>query len=130
MISSIVRQKGYPMSSSYERTYRHSIEHPEDFWDKAARDVQWYKRYSRVLDDTNPPFYRWFPDAEINTCYNALDYHVMNGRADQPALIYDSPVTDTIETFTYSRLRDEVARFAGVADRFPGLGHKGVVGHP
>ena len=68
----------------------------------------------RVLDDTNPPFYRWFPDAELNTCANALDRHVADGRAEQPALIYDSPVTGSQRTYTYAELLDETARFAGV----------------
>ena len=67
----------------------------------------------KALDDTNPPYYRWFPDAELNTCANALDRHVANGRADQAALIYDSPVTDTQRTYTYAELLDETARFAG-----------------
>src|SRR6185295_11809847 len=62
-------------------------------------------------------FYRWFPGAQVNTCYNALDRHVEGGRADQLALIYDSPVTSTVRTFTYRQLRDEVARFAGVLVR-------------
>jgi propionyl-CoA synthetase len=61
-----------------------------------------------VLDDSNKPFYRWFTGGMVNTCYNALDYHVENGRGDQAALIYDSPVTDTIKTYTYRELRDEV----------------------
>jgi propionyl-CoA synthetase len=66
-----------------------------------------------VLDTSRPPFARWFPGGMVNTCHNALDRHVENGRADQPALIYDSPVTDTIKSFTYRELRDEVARCAG-----------------
>jgi propionyl-CoA synthetase len=67
-----------------------------------------------VLDDSNKPFYRWFAGGALNTCYNALDVHIENGRGDQPALIYDSPVTDTIKTYTYTELRDEVAKVAGV----------------
>ena len=67
-----------------------------------------------MLDGSRAPFYRWFPGGVVNSCYNALDRHVEQGRADQPALIYDSPVTGTIKTFTYRELRDEVARFAGV----------------
>jgi propionyl-CoA synthetase len=67
-----------------------------------------------VLDDSNPPFYRWFPDGELNTCANALDRHVEGGRAEQPALIYDSPVTGSRRTYTYRELLDETARFAGV----------------
>jgi propionyl-CoA synthetase len=66
-----------------------------------------------VLDDSNKPFYRWFVGGEINTCYNALDYHIENGRGGQDALIYDSPVTNTVQKFIYEELRDEVARFAG-----------------
>jgi propionyl-CoA synthetase len=66
-----------------------------------------------VIDDSRAPLYRWFAGGRMNTCYNALDRHVERGRADQPALIYDSPVTDTVATFTYRELRDAVARFAG-----------------
>lgn len=102
------------MAGKYEKTYRQSIEHAEEFWSEAASSIQWYRRYSRVLDDSNLPFYRWFPDGELNTCYNALDFHVTNGRANQEALIYDSPVTHTIRTFTYAELLDEVSRFAGI----------------
>jgi propionyl-CoA synthetase len=67
-----------------------------------------------VLNDSRPPFYRWFPGGLLNSCYNALDRHVETGRADQPALIYDSPVTGTVQTFTYRELLDQTARFAGV----------------
>ena len=102
------------MSNVYDDIYRRSIEDPEGFWGEAAEAIHWYKKWDKVLDDTNKPFYRWFPGGELNTCYNALDLHVENGRGDQPALIYDSPVTDTKKTFTYSELRDKVAKFAGV----------------
>src|SRR2546429_7413443 len=78
------------------------------------RSIHWYKRWDRVLDDSRAPFYRWFPGGVVNTCYNAIDWHVEHGRADQAALIYDSPVTGRIKTFTYRELCDEVARFAGV----------------
>ncbi|MCP4993075.1 MAG: propionyl-CoA synthetase [Gammaproteobacteria bacterium] len=97
----------------YEESYRRSMEDPEGFWADAAKDIDWYKPYDRVLDDSNKPFYRWFSGGELNTCYNALDRHVANGRGDQAALIYDSPVTDTQRTYSYSELTDEVARFAG-----------------
>ena len=102
------------MSDTYEKTYAQSLNEPEAFWAQAAEDVHWYKKWDTVLDDSRKPFYRWFTGGLTNSCYNALDQHVENGRADQTALIYDSPVTDTIETFTYRELRDEVARFAGV----------------
>jgi propionyl-CoA synthetase len=91
-----------------------SIEDPCAFWADAARAVTWIREPNRILDDTNPPFYRWFPDAELNTCANALDRHVAAGRGEQAALIYDSPVTDTKRTYTYRELLDETARFAGV----------------
>jgi propionyl-CoA synthetase len=99
---------------SYQEKYRQSIERPAEFWAEAAEAVHWYKKWDRVLDDSRPPFYRWFSGGVVNSCYNALDRHVENGRAEQAALIYDSPVTNTVESFTYRELRDEVARFAGV----------------
>jgi propionyl-CoA synthetase len=102
------------MSGKYEAVYRRSLEDPAGFWAEAANGIDWLKRWDRVLDDRNPPFYRWFPGARLNTCWNCLDRHVERGRGDQLALIYDSPVTQTIKRFTYRELRDEVARFAGV----------------
>ncbi|MBN2232651.1 MAG: propionyl-CoA synthetase [Deltaproteobacteria bacterium] len=98
----------------YAEMFRRSIEDPEGFWGEAGADIQWSKKWDKVLDDGNKPFYRWFVGGELNTCYNALDYHVENGRADQTALIYDSPVLGTVKKFTYRELLDEVARFAGV----------------
>ena len=102
------------MSDVYEKTYAQSLNEPDTFWAKAAENVHWYKKWDTVLDDSHKPFYRWFTGGLTNSCYNALDLHVENGRADQTALIYDSPVTETIKTYTYRELRDEVARFAGV----------------
>jgi propionyl-CoA synthetase len=101
------------MARDYEATYRRSLEDPEGFWAEAAGGIHWYRRWDRVLDDSNKPFYRWFSGGVLNTCYNMLDRHVEQGRGDQPALIYDSPVTETVKTFTYRELRQEVARFAG-----------------
>ncbi|HSW28581.1 MAG TPA: propionyl-CoA synthetase [Longimicrobiales bacterium] len=98
---------------SYMETYRRSQEDPEGFWGEAARAIDWDRPWDRVLDDSNPPFYRWFAGGELNTCHNALDRHVDGGRADQAALIYDSPVTHTKRAFTYRELRDAVALFAG-----------------
>jgi propionyl-CoA synthetase len=95
-------------------TYRRSLDHPEEFWAEAAEAIDWECRWDRVLDDTNPPFYRWFTGARLNVCWNALDRHVVAGRGERVALIYDSPVTDTVASFTYRELRDRVARFAGV----------------
>ena len=103
------------MSNAYEDAYRWSLQDPEGFWADAAKDVDWIRPWDKVLDDADKPFYRWFVGAECNTCYNAVDRHIVSGRGDQVALIYDSPVTgDTIKKYTYSELRDEVALFAGV----------------
>ena len=99
---------------AFQAAFDRSIRDPEGFWGEAAEAVHWYKKWDKVLDDSNKPFYRWFVGGVVNTCYNALDIHVENGHGDRPALIYDSPVTGTIQTFTYRELRDEVATFAGV----------------
>ncbi len=99
---------------SYENEYARSMEDPEGFWAEAAAEIDWYKPWDKVLDDSNKPFYRWFQGGELNTCYNAVDRHVEKGRADQAALIYDSPVTDSKRTVTYAELQEWVARFAGV----------------
>jgi len=88
----------------YKEIFTKSIEEPEAFWGKAAESIDWYKKWDKVLDDTNPPFYSWFAGGEMNTCYNAVDRHVEGGRADQVAIIYDSPVTNTIQKFTYREL--------------------------
>jgi propionyl-CoA synthetase len=101
----------------YEEAFRRSIDDPEGFWGEAAGAVDWYREPARILDDANPPFYRWFAGGELNTCHNALDRHVEGGRAEQPALVYDSPVTGTVRRFTYRELLDQVARFAGVLAR-------------
>ena len=101
------------MSNPYDEAWEQSIKDPEGFWGKAAEAIHWDKKWDQVLDASNPPFYRWFVGGKLNTCYNALDRHVEGGRAEQAALIYDSPVTDTIETYTYRELRDIVALFAG-----------------
>ena len=99
---------------AYAETHARSIANPEGFWGEAAEAIDWTTPPTRVLDGSDPPFYRWFPDGRLNTCYNALDRHVEAGRGDQLAVIYDSPVTDTVETYTYRAFRDLVARFAGV----------------
>ena len=100
--------------SRYDETYRASIDKPEAFWRDAATAIDWYRAPSRVLDDTTEPFYRWFPDGQLNTCHNALDRHVEAGHGERIALIYDSPVTQTKATYTYAQLLDQVSRFAGV----------------
>ena len=102
------------MTSRYDDVYARSLEDPEGFWAEAAEQVHWYRKWDRVFDDSRKPFYRWFTGGIVNTCYNAIDRHVEGDRADQLALVYDSPVTDRIRTFTYRDLLDKTARFAGV----------------
>ena len=102
------------MTASYDDIYARSLAEPEAFWAEAAEGIHWERRWDRVLDNSRAPFYRWFPGAVTNTCYNALDRHVEGGRAEQLALIYDSPITGVIEKFTYRELLDRVARVAGV----------------
>jgi len=99
---------------TYQEQYQHSLADPDSFWGAAAKDVSWIKQPHAVLDRGNPPFYRWFPDGTLNTCFNALDRHVALGRAEQPALIYDSPVTGTTATYSYAALTELTAKFAGV----------------
>ena len=107
---------------TYEDIFRSSTADSEAFWLGAADAIDWLVAPTTALDASRPPFYRWFPDGELNVCHNALDRHVDAGRGAQAALIYDSPVTDTQRTYTYAQLRDEVARFAGVLVGL-GVGH-------
>ena len=102
---------------SYASVYRRSLEEPEAFWAEAAAEIDWYKPWDVVLDQSASPTARWFVGGELNTCFNALDRHVEGGRAEQDALIYDSAVTNGSRTYTYRELRDEVALFAGVLAR-------------
>ncbi|QVQ50274.1 propionyl-CoA synthetase [Spiractinospora alimapuensis] len=98
---------------TYASVYERSLSDPEGFWLEAARSVDWERAPTRALDDSAPPFYRWFPDGELNTCYNALDRHVVAGRADQTALIWDSAMTGQVQRWTYAQLLERVAAFAG-----------------
>src|SRR5210317_874044 len=99
---------------SYQDEYQASINDPATFWAEQARQIDWYKPPTNVLSVDEHGIHRWFADGELNTCHLALDYHVDNGRADQIALIYDSPVTNQQKKFSYRELRDEVALCAGM----------------
>ena len=99
---------------SYDEVYQRSLSDPEGFWGEAARAIHWDKPWDKVLDDSRPPFYRWFAGGMMNTCYNAVDRHVEAGRGDQIAIIHDSPVTQSQRKISYAELQDLVARFAGV----------------
>src|SRR6185369_3524264 len=118
-------------TGTLETAFHRSLSEPAGFWGEAAESVYWYKRWDKVLDDSRQPFYRWFVGGEVNTCYNALDLHVDEGHGEQPALVYDSPVTNSIQTFTYRQLRDKVAKFAGALARLGvGKGDRVVVYMP
>ncbi|HQS17959.1 propionyl-CoA synthetase [Reyranella sp.] len=106
------------IGDKYRALHARSLQDPEGFWAEQAAAIDWTKRWDKVLDGTKPPFYRWFEGGELNACHNALDRHVDGAsgtnRAEQAALIYDSPLTNTKKTFTYRELRDQVARVAGM----------------
>jgi acyl-coenzyme A synthetase/AMP-(fatty) acid ligase len=98
---------------NYKEIYQYSIDEKERFWAEQARQLKWFREPSNILSKNEKGFYRWFADGEMNTCYLCLDYHTEQGRGEQIALIYDSPVTNTIKKYTYTELRDAVAKFAG-----------------
>lgn len=111
----ILSLRGKRYMGKLDEIYRRSIEDRDGFWTDAAAELEWIKPWEKVLDDSRAPhFYSWFPGAECNTCYNAVDRHADGGRGDQDAIIYDSPITGRQKHITYSDLRDKVARCAGV----------------
>ena len=99
--------------SDYQRAYEQSLTDPAGFWGEAAKLVKWDKTPKVILDDSNVPLYRWFSDGMLNTCYNALDRHVIDGRADQPAVIHESAITGKSSILTYAQMLEKTARFAG-----------------
>jgi propionyl-CoA synthetase len=101
------------VSGRFDQVHSASLEDPETFWAEAAERVAWERRWDRVLDRSGAPFYRWFPGAELNTCYNALDRHVDEGRGSAVALVYDSPVTGRRAQYSFTALRDATALLAG-----------------
>jgi propionyl-CoA synthetase len=116
---------------NFDAVYQRSIDDPAEFWAEAAQGIDWSRPWDSVLDDSNPPMYRWFPGGELNTCHNALDRHADGGRGEQTALIYDSPVTATVRKYSYSELRDLTAKFAGVlAQNGVGKGDRVIVYMP
>lgn len=97
----------------HELAYQHSLSDPETFWGEIASGIHWYKRWNAVLDKSCSPKYRWFYGGEMNTCYNAVDRHVEQGRGQQLAIIWDSPAINSQRMITYSEMQDQVARLAG-----------------
>ena len=101
------------MSSSFKQIYDQSINKPEEFWQNVSEDIFWFKKPTQILNKDKPPFYKWFCDGITNTCYNALDIHIDQGRGERIALIYDSPITGNKKKFTYNELKGKVSKFAG-----------------
>ncbi|MDA8057719.1 MAG: propionyl-CoA synthetase [Actinomycetota bacterium] len=104
-------------ADGYAKTFASWKADPERFWLDASAAIEWDRAPSVALDPSATPLARWFPDGELNTCFNALDRHVRDGRGDQLALVYDSPVTGKVVTYSYQQLLDTVARFAGALAR-------------
>ena len=105
------------MNRNYKEIYDESLKNPEEFWQKVSEDVFWFKKPTKILKKDNPPFYKWFEDGVTNTCYNALDLHIDQGRGDKTALIYDSPITGGKAKFTFKELKEKVSKFAGALDK-------------
>ena len=101
------------MSKKLNKIYQESILNPEKFWQNASNDIFWFKKPTKILNKSNPPFYKWFEDGVTNTCYNAIDLHVDQGKGKKTALIYDSPITGNKSQFTYEQLKSKVSKFAG-----------------
>ena len=96
------------MNTKYLEIYQKSIKDVEGFWSDVAKDVFWYKKPKKILNSDNPPFYKWYQDGVTNTCYNAVDLHVKNGKGKKTAIIYDSPITNSQKKITYSELQNSV----------------------
>ena len=101
------------MKRNYQDIYDSSINNKEEFWENAAKDIFWYKKPTKILNSSNPPFYKWYEDGITNTCYNAIDIHIDNGKGDKTAIIYDSPITGAKKKFTYNQLKEKVSLLSG-----------------
>ena len=98
---------------NYKKIYYNWQKDPKTFWKEQSEKIDWERKPTKILDDDNKPFYKWYPDGILNTCFNAIDRHVQNGRGEQDAILYDSPVTNTKKRITYSDLKYQVSKFAG-----------------
>ena len=97
------------MNKNYKEIYSESLKNPQEFWQRISEDVFWFKKPTKILNKDKPPFYKWFEDGVTNTCYNALDLHIDQGRGDKTALIYDSPITGNKAKFTFKELKEKVS---------------------
>ena len=104
------------MKKNLKEIYENSIQNPEKFWGEVSEDVFWFKKPTKILNKSNPPFYKWYEDGITNTCYNALDHHIEQGKGEKTALIYDSPITGNKKKFTFNELKSKVSKFAGALD--------------
>lgn len=104
----------FQASSSYLSAFNESMDNKDKFWNTAAQDIDWIEPYSQVYDGSSSPFEKWFPGGTLNTCFNCVDRHVQRGLGSSPAIIFDSPVSDTQEIISYSALQDKVQRLSGV----------------
>ncbi len=104
------------MTDKFNKIYQESIQNPEKFWHNVSEDIFWFKKPTKILNKSKPPFYKWFEDGVTNTCYNAIDTHIDQGNGDKTALIYDSPITNTKAEFTYNELRERISKLAGALD--------------
>ncbi|MGA8293243.1 MAG: propionyl-CoA synthetase [Rhodoplanes sp.] len=116
-VESAKRDSARP-ASRYWEVYERAKTDPQGFWGDAAKEIDWYEKATKVFDPSAGVYGRWFVGAVCNTCYNAIDRHVLGGRAAQTALIYDSPVTGAKKTFTYSELLTEVSTLAAILKDF------------
>ena len=98
---------------NYKKIYDNWQKDPKKFWKEQSQNIHWEKNPEEILNDDNKPFYKWYTDGSLNTCFNAIDRHVINGRGEQDAILYDSPVTNTKKKITYSELKYQVSIFAG-----------------
>jgi propionyl-CoA synthetase len=105
-------------NSRYHEVYARSLADPQGFWGEAAREIDWIEPAKKIFDSSMGLYGRWFAGAVVNTCYNALDRHVAGGRADQVALIHDSPLADTVTKLTYAQMLHEVQTLAAVMQDF------------
>ena len=102
---------------SYKKIYQCWKEDHLKFWKKQSEGIDWKKKPIKILDDSNQPFYKWFPDGRLNTCYNAIDRHVLSGRGNQTAIIYDSPVTNVKKQISYNQLQRQTIQFSGALNK-------------
>ena len=96
------------MGINFKEIYQKSISKPEEFWNEISSDIFWFQKPTKILNKSNPPFYKWFEDGKTNTCFNALDIHIDQGKGDKTALIYDSPITGNKKKFTNKELKEKV----------------------